>query len=270
MIIRMVFTLLVFTNCVMAQKILHGRIIDEHSKPIPYVNIGIATKGIGTVSSIDGEFKLTVPAANLSDTLSFSHVGFQLKATPINAIADTNCVITLVEASKQLNEVKIVGSRFLTKELGNRSTAGLLISGFSKGSLGGEVGSKFRIKYTPAIIESFGFHLNHNSFDSVLFRLNIYSIRKNQIHEKLAQSQPFMVKSKGPIDIDLDYVININEDIIATLEMLDHFPKHRGSVYFSQSPPYLGKMYYRETSLDVVKKYIGGPMSMYLIIKYEK
>jgi len=270
MVIRIVLILLAFTTYTQAQKILLGSVIDARGKPVPYANIGIATKGIGTVSSIDGEFKLTIPVDHLSDTLSFSHVGYKLKNIPIHEIGDTICIITLVETSKQLDEVKILGNRFLSKELGNRSTAGLLISGFSKGSLGGEVGSKFRVKNTPALIESFGFHLNHNSFDSVLFRLNIYSVYKNQIFEKLAQSQPFMVRRKGPIDIDLDHVITINEDIIATIEVLDHYPKHKGSVYFSQSPPYVGKMYYRETSLDVVKKYIGGPMSMYVIIKHEK
>jgi hypothetical protein len=52
-------------------------------EPIPYTNIFIKNRGIGTVTDFDGFFSIVV---HLGDTLEFSHVGFH---TDIFVVPDT-------------------------------------------------------------------------------------------------------------------------------------------------------------------------------------
>jgi len=52
-------------------------------EPIPYTNIFIKNRGIGTVTDFDGFFSIVV---HLGDTLEFSHVGFR---TDIFVVPDT-------------------------------------------------------------------------------------------------------------------------------------------------------------------------------------
>jgi len=248
-----------------AQQKVTGQVTDTSNRPLAYVNIGIEERGVGTVSNAQGYFELSIPESMSQDTLCFSHIGYK---TQCLLIAPSMQVV-LDETSKILESVNVEGKAFREKEIGNRSKSGFLISGFSHGDLGGEVGSKFNIKHL-SFIERFGFHIDYMSFDSVRLRLNIYAADHNRVDEKLTTSQVFTIYESGAHEIELVNSIEIDQDVIVTLELLAHFPQNKGSVYFSQSPPFLGKMYYRETSFDVVKKYIGGPMSMFLIIKYEK
>ncbi|MEM9856582.1 MAG: hypothetical protein AAF843_04480 [Bacteroidota bacterium] len=179
--------------------------------------------------------------------------------------------MTLHEVPLNLPEITIESQRMAQKEIGNRSKAGFLISGFSHGDLGGEVGSKFSIK-KESVIEEVGFYIKSNSFDTVKLRLNVYSVKERLPFQKLSSEEYITILKgqEGQMRLNLAKAVLTNEDVIVTLELVSHSPVNSGSIYFSQSPPYLGKMYYRETSLDKVKKYIGGPMSMYLSIKYEK
>ncbi len=59
---------------------LQSTILDFNTRePIPFVNIGILGKNIGTVSDANGQFTLDIPQAEMvpSDTLRFSSIGYQ-------------------------------------------------------------------------------------------------------------------------------------------------------------------------------------------------
>lgn len=45
-------------------------------EPVPYANIGIANKNVGTISNLDGRFSLLIPKELSKDTLTFSSLGF--------------------------------------------------------------------------------------------------------------------------------------------------------------------------------------------------
>jgi hypothetical protein len=56
-----------------AQKTLKVALTDCKTKePIPYAHVGIAEKGIGTISNEQGRFALRIPAENMNDTLTIS------------------------------------------------------------------------------------------------------------------------------------------------------------------------------------------------------
>ena len=65
-----------------AQYDLIGQVLDAATKePLPYVNIGLINKNIGTVSDDYGYFELGVNAQlNAQDTLLFSMIGFESKS----------------------------------------------------------------------------------------------------------------------------------------------------------------------------------------------
>ena len=248
---------------------MKGRIVDQEGQPIAYANIGIENKGIGTVSDPSGFFSLQIPKDLEPNQLIISHIGFEATKIPIERTLSK--IVVLKQMDFMLNEVSVETKGLKSKELGNHSKAGLLISGFSYDDLGGEVGSKFNIKH-DSYIEEVGFYINHNSFDTVKLRINVYTIANNLPDQKISLGEYVTLtnKKEGQVGHLLDHVIETKEDVIVTIELVDCYPKNKGNIYFSQQPPYFSKMYYRETSFDVVKKYIGGPMSVYLKSKSEK
>ena len=60
-----------------AQYILQGQVVDAFTKdPLPFVNIGVLKKELGTVSNEDGFFFLEVPDVYATETLRLSMIGF--------------------------------------------------------------------------------------------------------------------------------------------------------------------------------------------------
>ena len=74
-----------------AQTTLTGIVVDsENQKVLPFVNIGIKKKNIGTSSLPDGTFSIKIPEQNEKDTLTFSMVGYSELNLPIKNIIATN------------------------------------------------------------------------------------------------------------------------------------------------------------------------------------
>ena len=65
-----------------AQNFIIGLVLDSESlEPLPYVNIGLQNRNIGTVSDEEGYFEFEVDAQkNNQDTLRFSMIGFEPKS----------------------------------------------------------------------------------------------------------------------------------------------------------------------------------------------
>lgn len=63
------------------EKIINGEVKDATEKTLlQYVNIGIANKNVGTVSSNKGKFSLKIDEKlNQKDTISFSYIGYKTK-----------------------------------------------------------------------------------------------------------------------------------------------------------------------------------------------
>ncbi|MDW7693569.1 SusC/RagA family TonB-linked outer membrane protein [Flammeovirgaceae bacterium SG7u.111] len=92
-----------------------GKVIsgEADSSPLPGVNViikGDATSG--TITDIDGNFKLTVPAS--ATTLIFSYIGFQTQEVAIGSNSELN--ITLQSDDEVLQEVIVVGYGTATKQ----------------------------------------------------------------------------------------------------------------------------------------------------------
>lgn len=81
-----------------------GRVVDERNEPLIGATVQVAGTSIGTVSDVNGNFNLTIPASGGS--LQISYVGFVQQVIPIsNGFMN----VVLREDTQLLDEVVVVG-----------------------------------------------------------------------------------------------------------------------------------------------------------------
>ncbi|MFA8436019.1 MAG: erythromycin esterase family protein [Marinifilaceae bacterium] len=98
---------------------ISGRIVDsKKEKPVPYVNIGIKNYPNGTMSNLDGCFKLDISKDNLQDTLSVSCIGYTTQFLPVKELLDSAISEIKIEAQNySLNEVRVSVERLTSKKI---------------------------------------------------------------------------------------------------------------------------------------------------------
>lgn len=98
--------LVLFTgNLAWAQNEITGQVLDENDDGLPGVNILVKETSIGTVTDIDGNYRLNVPEN--AETLVFSSVGYESEEVAINGQSTIDMV--LVPNIQSLSEVVVVG-----------------------------------------------------------------------------------------------------------------------------------------------------------------
>ncbi|MDB4924868.1 carboxypeptidase-like regulatory domain-containing protein [Mucilaginibacter sp.] len=80
----------------------------EDAQPVHQAGVSINRKGIGTATNSAGMFALIIPAANLTDTLKISCIGFKTKLLPITDLKNGEQLnIVLEKSTTELKEVTI-------------------------------------------------------------------------------------------------------------------------------------------------------------------
>ena len=151
-----------------------GRIINEQGEAVEYVQVGIPKRQLGTISSADGHFEITVPA----DTLQFFHVSYQTGSYVVTGPAD-DVVIVLEE--NELPPAVFTGGNTKEKYLLRPGTkifgnAGVLVFEPKTGSTKGvEIGSVAKTK-KPFLVRDIQFGIWQNSIPDCVVSVNIYRI----------------------------------------------------------------------------------------------
>ncbi|WP_158827697.1 SusC/RagA family TonB-linked outer membrane protein [Mucilaginibacter lacusdianchii] len=86
---------------------ISGRVLDDAGQPLPGVNVSIPGTTIGTVTDVNGRYKLNVPDAYASRNLSFSFVGFATQSVAIAGKTEIN--VSLKTNNSNLSDVVVVG-----------------------------------------------------------------------------------------------------------------------------------------------------------------
>ena len=81
-----------------------GKVVDSDGSPLPGASVVIKQTGQGTVTDIDGNYKLTVAE---DATLVYSYVGYESYEVPVGGRSTID--VTLVEDLETLKEVVVVG-----------------------------------------------------------------------------------------------------------------------------------------------------------------
>lgn len=94
-----------------AQISISGKVTDESKEPIIGANVKLKGGTIGTITDVNGYFKITIPQK--SSSLIFSFIGYATKEVPVKSQQVINVV--MVEDGVELEEVVAVGYGNLKK-----------------------------------------------------------------------------------------------------------------------------------------------------------
>ena len=221
------FVLLLSTFSIVSfAQTINGTIADLQTKQVlPFVNIGIVGRDVGTVSDENGHFALSVPNIASTDTLRLSMVGY---TTQIWVLADflqkheAQSTIYLTPANVELATVTIRPHYLKTRILGSETENKAFTAGFKINDLGSELGVLIKTKKTPTFVRRFNCFVAHNSYDTLFFRVNIYDTQNGKPTHNLLSQNVFVEKvgfKSGWISIDLSpYTIEVQNDFVVSLE----------------------------------------------------
>ena len=97
-------------------QILAGKIMNKNMG-LPFVNIWILGTTNGTISNEKGEFTLSIPHWNQTDSIAFASVGYETLKIAIQQIDFSNPLsVKLKEARVSLNEIAVIARKPISKE----------------------------------------------------------------------------------------------------------------------------------------------------------
>ena len=151
-----------------------GRIINEQGDAVEYVQLGVPSLQIGTISAADGRFEIDMPC----DTLEFFHVSFQRATYPVTGPAD-DVVIVLHE--QELPPAIFIGGDTKEKYLlkpgtGLLKSVGIITTSMRSGHPSGrEIGSVAQTK-KPFLVKNILLTVRSNQIPGCVASINIYRI----------------------------------------------------------------------------------------------
>lgn len=261
---KSIFFLLTFSIVAVTShaQVFYGQLINkDNGQAIPYANIGIIGKNIGTVSDISGIFRIELNSIYDRDTLCISCIGYEQKTFLIADLKNDlktieQNTIRLSPKTYQLDEITIKPLNAKTCILGNycdpNSTYG---NAFYSENLGTEIGVLMKPprKRNKVYLKSFRFYVGEFTFNKFPVRLNIYNLKNGLPYENILKDPIFLeITSKGEYMIDLKkYNIIVNGDFFVSLEYYKIPDSSQGKLLFCavhHRKMNNGKSYYRLSS----------------------
>lgn len=254
----------------------------ENNEPLPYLNIGIANKTVGTVSDKNGLFNLDLnDKITPEDTIIFSFIGFKTEKYLVSELRNQKGSILLQPKNTELEEVVITSKKIKLKhkKIGRTTKGlGLMHSNFYSyyekdvdDRLSKERGMKFKIRKN-CHIQHLNFNITSNDFKSLKFRVNFYKIENGLPTDLIVQKNIVFEIKDNFLDwfkVDLEpydiYFKEETEEIAVTIQWLESIKENKKSKYFAistaSSPTHTA--YFREKAMDSWTK--GGQnLSFYL------
>jgi hypothetical protein len=216
--------LFIFSTLFTKAQLFEGVVKDaKTNQPLPYVNVGIIGKSVGTVTDSAGRYKINLTNHD-NDSLKLSMIGYIAQTYRIAAfVSDAHKTILLQPSLTQLKEVKVSNRKWKEGILGNTSTSDNSNAGFDDNRLGHEIGTVIKIKKSPTYLKRFNVHITNAPLYPVKLRLNFYSLKKG-MPDQLLQNQNIYVDvlpGQKNIQVDLEpYSIYVDNNFFASLEWI--------------------------------------------------
>lgn len=229
---------LILIACGLNAQTLKGTLKDAATgEALPFVNLGLLNKNIGTVSDDNGSFYLTVPSVTATDTVRISTIGYgtknislldfqkQLKADPI---------VLLEEEATQLEELVITNEKpeeeAVLKEdiMGNLTKSQRTSVGFTSNKLGNEIGMMMKIKVSPMTLKTFSASLTSVKNPKLKMRLNFYSIKDGMPDKLIIKENIIVTPPPGSTVMEVDltpYNIVVDTHFFVSLEWIESSKK---------------------------------------------
>lgn len=216
------FACLFLTSCMYSQ--IAGKCVDNYGKGIPYVNISIKGKTIGTVSNSSGDFFIENSSINDKDSLIFSHLNFERKTKGIPLNTD---VIQLDSKVHSLKEVVVSSKKRKYKEkiVGTQTASENIVTCFKSNNLGTEIGKIINVKKNKTYdLKSVQFNIPVFEYKSATFRINFYTITNNTINliKENGIDNVIKITKSGMVKFDLsDQYLSFENDFLVAIEWID-------------------------------------------------
>lgn len=220
-----------------------GQIIDKgNNKPVPYVNIGVLGKNVGTVSDNEGKFQLELNDKYNDDTLRVTSIGYENHNFRIldfkkNIAHIENCQIKLTPKIYQISEVVVSPKKIKIVTLGNSNKNSGDICIISSIGLGSEIGLIMKLPRNKAIyhLKSFSFNIVDNVYGIIPARVNIYDLKNGLPNNNILKTPVFIeINKNGLITIDLNkYDIEVREDFFISVENINKISLEMKLKYWS-------------------------------------
>ncbi|WP_299990462.1 carboxypeptidase-like regulatory domain-containing protein [uncultured Pontibacter sp.] len=239
---------------------------------IPYVNIGIKKKNLGTASRPDGSFTLKLQAENQNDTLTFSAIGYNELSLPISTILSGGLTtFELSEKTTALREVVISNKAPKIKKFGTTSRNPLLYGSAETMHSEdiSELGKYINLNKKTSEILSATVYLRSIKRDSASFRINLYKNENGMPGERLIEKSIIrrLPLTKGWVTVPLEqYGLVVDEDFFLGIEYLPEYSNHEKYI-FIYGCALGGSFYSRKASLADWEKGVGGRLAAYVTVR---
>ena len=206
---------------------ISGRVTDSRTHAaLPYVNIGVVGKALGTVADEQGRYTLAFQKSLAAETVRISSLGYAPRDLTLGELAAQPNVALTPEAVP-LAEVQVKGKALFrrTHTLGNTGNAEMATNTLTSTSLGGQVGTIIRLSRRPTRLVNAVFNIARSSPGQVTFRVNIYRLGPNGLPTEIKLLPRDVIVTSlivhGPITVDLsaDHLV-LNEDFFLAIELL--------------------------------------------------
>jgi|GEM_PF-1061273 hypothetical protein len=192
---------------------------------LPYVNIGVVGKALGTVSTEQGAYRLAFQEALANDTVRVSSIGYQTRLLTLRQLRDRPNV-TLIPGVG-LQEVQVQGKSLFRRNLTLGNTTNSLTSNLNLNTkdLGAEIGTVISIKRRPTRVLTANFNVSYNKVGPLAFRVNFYRLdKRGRPTETKLLPRDIIVRSAvktGTISVDLtNERLVVDEDFFLALEWI--------------------------------------------------
>ena len=240
---------------------IFGHVLDaNNNSAIPFVNIGIPLKGVGTATSETGEFSLIVPDGYKTDSIVFSALGYQKKKMAIQRLIgeNGNGAIYLEPQTEVMDEVIVYSNKLKRKVLGSKMVSPLASGAYiGGGKPGATLVRFFEITDSPCFLYSVKVHVRSNRNKKLFkLRLRIFSEKDSMPHENLLKKN-YIVESTvkaGWLSFDLESPLKLTGSSFIGVEWIEKVNNRTNArnayprISYVNSPK--SNSYARKTSLD--------------------
>lgn len=205
---------------------IQGLVIDSESElPLEFVNIGVVDISQGTITNDSGVYTLECEKLPKDCKIQISMIGYDSQTFNLNELMVDTKAIRLVRKTYELGEATIKWKE-LMKKVGTTKTSkfaeqcGLGGTGFGRGY---ELGLLLNLGNTPVKIEDVNLKIHKHSFDTVVFRLHIRSIKNGLPSNELLTENIYLpvTKYRGWQQFDLSgYNILLSDDVVLSIEWI--------------------------------------------------
>ncbi len=238
---------------------LSGTVIDAgSSQRLAFVHIGVIGKNMGTISTEDGSFSIDPQRFEAGDQITFSMIGYKRVTIPVEHLKD-QMVVKLSRQSIQLKPVEISAEKIKDKSIflgrvdPSKTTTGQ--SGTTAYGYGGEWGVEIDPKGEEYVLKKVRFHTRFNTFDSILFRVNLYSIQDGLPDTSLLRTEVLTKSYSGDNWIEADVAaqnLKVSSPFVASMELvrLWYSKESENYLFYTHSKAPVGRTFSKQSSMD--------------------